>query len=349
MLRTLSLTAIVLIYCLAVAAQTAGYRVVDRESGFTIVFPGAPQYQEGPNPVTGERQETYIFNYNGDTLSIIVGHSTNPVRSPQMVSELLSAASQLYNSSGSVLVRNVKLSPIARQFDTVQDVEQGRLHMRTQLYIHGGKTYTLSYGSFGRERYDTAVARAFFSSFSFKIPAGARSGFLNSSPPRTGRAERAPAKIGVSWQTFRSPDGDFSIDFPSTPNNESNPSPRNGNPYYYYVASFGENYVSILYRDRLNISSRDDLSAVVREEANRYLRDARQEGWRFLSRREIPGGAAEFEMEGTITDFPVRSLVRIYVTNRRVYILRANTQNLTGANTGIVPRFFNSFRLLDYQ
>jgi hypothetical protein len=57
----------------------------------------------------------------------------------------------------------------------------------------------------------------------------------------------------------------------------------------------------------------------------------------------------EFELEGTVNGFPVRSLVRIYATNRRVYILRGNTQNLTGANTGILPRFFNSFTLLDFQ
>jgi hypothetical protein len=350
MIRKLPLTAIILIHCLAASAQTAGYRVVDRESGFTITFPGAPQYQEGPNAINGERQETYTFNYNGDTLSIIVGYPSNPVR-PQQVSELLSASSQLYNSNGSVLIRNVKLSPISRQFDTMQDIDQGRLHMRSQLYIHRGKVYTLSYGSFGRERYDTPVARSFFSSFSFRIPADARTGYLNNSSPRarSGRGERFSTTIGINWQTFRSPDGDFSIEFPSTPLNESNPNPRNGNPYYYYYASFGENHISILSRDRLNISSENDLSSAVREEANNYIRDWRRDGWRFLSRKELPGGAVEFELEGTMTGFPVRSLVRIYVTNRRVYILRGNIQNLKGANASIMPRFFNSFTLLEYQ
>jgi hypothetical protein len=351
MIRILSLTAIILIHCLAAAAQTAGYAVVDRESGFTIHFPGVPQYQEGPNPVTGERQESYFFNHNGDTLQIIVTHSSNPPRSQQVVSAILSDAAGLYNSNGSVLIKNVKLSPIARQFDTVQDTPTGRLHMRSQLYLHGGKVYTLSYGSFGRERYDEPVARTFLSSFSFRIPAGARSGYLNNSSPRSrrGRGERVSPTTGLNWQTFRSPDGDFSIEFPNTPANESNPSPRNGNAYYYYFAIFGENHLSILYRDRLNTSSQNDLPSVVREEANNYIRDARRDGWRFLSRKELPGGAVEFELEGTITGFPVRSRVRIYVTDRRVYFLRGNIQYLKGANAGILPRFFKSFALLDYQ
>ena len=349
MIRILSLTAIILIHSLAASAQTAGYRVVDRENGFTITFPGAPQYQEGPNPITGERQETYTFNYNGDTLSLTVGHSSAPLRSQQEISNVLAGAATLYNSSGSVLIRNVKLSPIARQFDTVQDIEQGRLHMRTQLFLRG-KTYTLSYGSFGRERYDTPVARAFFSSFSFRIPAGARSGFLNntSSRARRGRGERASA-TGVNWQSFRSPDSDFTIEFPSPPTNESNPNPRNGDPYYQYVSSFGENYVGILYRERLQNPSQTDLSSVVREEANSYLRNARRDGWRFLNRKELASSAVEFELEGIISGFPVRSLVRIYVTNSRVYILRSTIKNLTGDNAGILPRFFNSFHLLDYQ
>src|SRR5215213_2314616 len=176
MKRILSLTTIMLIQFLAVSAQTAGYRVVDRESEFIIVFPGAPQYQEQPNPVTDERQESYLFNYNGDTLQIIVTHLSNPPRYQQEVSNILTGAGGLYNNNGSVLIRNMKLSPISRQFDTVQDTNNGRLYMRSQLYLYRGKIYTLSYGSFGRERYDEPAARSFFSSFSFRIPAGARTG-----------------------------------------------------------------------------------------------------------------------------------------------------------------------------
>ncbi len=351
MIRILPLTAIILIHCFIAGAQTAGYRIVDKESGFTITFPGAPQYQEGPNPVTGERQEVYLFNYNGDVLQIITGHMSPPLRSQQEISNVLTGAATLYNSSGSTLIRNVKLSPIARQFDTVQDTNTGRLYMRTQIHIFRGKMYTLSYGSFDRERYDEAVARSFFSSFSLRIPAGARTGPLNSSSPRGGRSRRESVSraMGVNWQTFRSPDGDFSIEFPSTPLNRSNLSPPRGDPYYQYVATFGENQVGVVYRDRLNISARDDLSREVREEANNYIRNARNDGWRFLSRRELPGEAAEFELEGRLNNVPVRSLVRVYVTNRRVYFVSSSTQNLTGPNASILPRFFNSFRLLDYQ
>ena len=84
------------------------------------------------------------------------------------------------------------------------------------------------------------------------------------------------------------------------------------------------------------------------EEANNYIRNARNDGWRFLSRRELPGGA-EFELEGRLNNVPVRSLVRVYVTNRRVYFVSSSTQNLTGPNASILPRFFKSFTLTDYQ
>jgi hypothetical protein len=351
MVRTLSLTAIILILSSVASAQSGGYRVVDRESGFIITFPGAPQYQEGPNPVTGDRQEIYLFNYNGDILQIISERLSAPPRSQQEVSNILTGAAGIYNSSGSTLIRNVKLSPTARQFDTVHDTSTGRLYMRTHLHIVRGKMYTLSYGSYVRERYDDAIARSFFSSFSLRIPAGARTGPLSGTSPRGGRGRRESASraTGVSWQTFRSPEGDFSIEFPSIPINLSNPSPQSGNPNYQYIATFGENQVGVVYRDRRNISSQEDLSRAVREETNNYIRNARNDGWRFLSRRELPGGAAEFELEGRLNNVPVRSLVRVYVTNRRVYFVSSSTQNLTGPNAGILPRFFNSFRLLDYQ
>lgn len=216
--------------------------------------------------------------------------------------------------------------------------KSGPLHIRTRLYVHGGKLFVLSCGSYEVDGIDEGLAERFFSSF----------GFTDSSPrrgPTSGRsASRRSARKGernARWYNYRAPDGDFIVEFPDKPDYLTLKVPGTNSTLHRYHYSLGENKFMVSYYDTNVIGNMEDITR--RATAN-YI--ASYPNWQLIRKDQLPDGGYYVEMWGVAAGFHVRTQTRIYLRNTRIYYVTSHTQNLSGPNKSDVSRFFSSFHFL---
>lgn len=331
----LTLTSIVIAFSPVFAAQTRWQEIVDREAGFMISFPGKPTYQQTVAPKTGLPFEVYSFYYNGNLLQVTFQPINPAPRTALEVNQVLSNSAEVYADG---LIGQAKLPDGGRQFDNLMETKSGTLHLRTRLYVHSGKLFALSCGSYEVDGVNERLAERFFSSFSF-----------TASPLRRGAtsrmsASRTPARQveeNVRWYNYRAPDGSFVVDFPGKPDYLTLKVSGTNATLHRYHYSFGENKFMISYYDTDVIGNREEAA---RQAMANYI--AGYPDWRLLRKDKLPSGDYYVEMRGMVAGFLIRTQTRIYVRSHRIYYVTSYTQNLSGPNKSDVSRFFSSFRFL---
>jgi hypothetical protein len=162
--RTLTFAVMVIAASPAPAAQIRWQQIVDREAGFIVSFPGQPAYRETTAEETGLPFEVYSFYYNGNLLQVTFQPIEPAPRTALEVNQVLSDSARVYAGG---LIRQEKLPGGGRQLDNLLETKSGALHLRTRLYVHRGKLFGLSCGSYEADGIDEGIAGQFFSSLQF--------------------------------------------------------------------------------------------------------------------------------------------------------------------------------------
>jgi len=254
------------------------------------------------------------------------------------VNQLLGEIADIYARNTGILLRQEKLSDDGRQFDNLVKMPNGTLHLRSRVYVRRGMTYTLSCGSYAADGIDERIAGQFFSSFDFLNDTSKQVVTTRRSPPKRSVPKGA---IGNQWYTFRSPDGDFFIDFPGKPDYILDTSSPTGMPLHLYRFAYGENFFSVSHRERS--LPRTTPEQDVQQALKNYY--AALPGWELLRQVEMPDGYL-LEHRGMSTGYPILARTRLYLHGTRIYFVTSMTKNLSGPNENDVTKFFASFRLL---
>jgi hypothetical protein len=318
-------------------AQAGWHPYTDEEAGFTVSFPGKPTYEEINHPQSGEPQETYKFHYGENFLWVTVVSLPKAPRNSAELNRAYAEITKDFSGTG-ILVRQEKLPDGGRQYYNIVNRPSGRLHMLTRNYIHRGRHYQLVCGTFAPAGIDEQVASRFFSSFRF---------IGTTSKSTSSVRDRLPARSNLrevqrsGWYLLRGPDGDFSAEFPDTPEYVVMPQPGTASEVHKYRFFFGESLFVLSYWDVPEAKARPEqiLQRIVRGHIGGE--EARGE---VLKQVRIPDGGYEVESRGVYNAALFYSRVRFYVHGARVYTLTAMTPNAPGPNKNFVDRFFASFR-----
>jgi hypothetical protein len=318
-------------------AQDQWQRITDREAGFTISFPGKPSYEQSTDPTLPHQTETYKFFYNGRLLQIIFAPLVKQPRTPTELSDAFAEITRMQARDGKLL-RQVKMSDGGRQYDNVTTDNNGIAYHRTRVYIHNGRYYTISYSMYATAGIDEREAARFFSSFKFTDNLPARPTAVRRSTPSRGvnNAQRS------GWYKFRSPDGDFVVDFPGKPEFKEFPNPNTGSSDYKYYFHFGENSFIVSYREEPTAATQPE--RVMRQALEKALEN--NTVWRVLHHVRMMDGGHYIEIQGVVDGTPVYMRTKLYLRGTRLYHVSTMTQNLTGPNNADVVGFLSSFRLL---
>lgn len=329
---------VVLPFLRVYATQTNWQRIIDEEAGFAISFPGRPTYEESTDPDTDQPLETYSFYYNGNLLRISFSPIIPAPTSALQTNKILSDTAGLYANNAGTLFKQEKLQGNGRQFDNLVKTPSGMLHLRSRVYIHKGKLFTISCGSYDKDGINEQITDQFFSSLVFiGVPPKQRNP-SRINPPKTHLSDKVEL---ARWYKLRAPEGDFVAEFPGKPDYSLDTSSLNGAPLHQYRFFYGENLFSVSYRER------NKPGATPEQELKLALKNyhAALPGWELLREVEMPDGYL-IEHRRISSGFPILARTRLYLRGSRLYFVMSMTKNLSGPNKGDVNRFFESFRLL---
>lgn len=151
----------------------------------------------------------------------------------------------------------------------------------------------------------------------------------------------------VRWQKFSGPDGDFTAEFPGTPEHASTPNNLEGSPIEVYSVISEDHSFGVVYHDvpePVEGRSRKSLAAL----AEGCRLSAKSAGHKLLRVRQLSGGVVECLSSGPsgnniyLTD---HRLERHFVRGRRYYTLSVYSWAAAGVNRAKAARFFSAFRL----
>lgn len=323
----------------ATLAQQRWQSITDQEFGFSISFPGKPTYQLQTNPLIDAPVENYTFIYNVHHLQISFWALTDPPRTPSEVTLFLNNSIHVYGRSAGTLLRQEKLPDGGRQFDNVMTDAIGTLHLRTRIYLHRGKFFSLSYGTYAPKGFDEQIAQQFFSSFRL-ITTATRQRASGISKQSRGKVSTTTER--ARWYTLRGMRGDFVVELPGKPSFKETIEPTTGVLLDQYIYFFGENTFMIAARERY----KDEIAPeqIIRGAARNVVADF--EGWRLREPIKLPDGSYQVEGQGLVNNEPMRLQLRLYVHGRRLFFVSSFTKNFTGPNKADLERFFDSFRTL---
>jgi hypothetical protein len=319
-----------------ISAQSSWQQLTDREAGFTIDFPGKPTYEQSNDPTLVHQTEKYKFYYNGRRLQIIFAPLTRQLQTSTDVSDAFAEITRVQAKDGRLL-RQVKLSDGGRQYDNITRDEGGIAYHRTRVYIRNGRYYALSYSMYATDGIDEQETERFFSSFRFTDDSSA-----NRDAVRRGTSRRTNNAQRNKWYTFRSPDGDFIVDFPGKPEFKEVPNPSTGSSDYKYYFHFGENTFIASFREEPAAATRSE--RVMQQALARALEN--NNGWRVLQHIQMRDGGQYIESQGVMEGIPVFMRTKLYLRGTRLYHVSTMTQSLIGPNKDDALRFLSSFRLL---
>lgn len=314
-------------------AQTSWQLVTDNEAGFSVGFPGQPTYQTAIDPITGGQVEIYKFFYTGRLLRVTFAPLSGAPLTPAKLNKIYGEFSQQVVPQGGSLLRQQKLPDGGRQYDTIVSDSEGTIYGRTRFYIRNSRYYAIAFEMYARSGLNEREAERFLSSFRFLdvSPKGrniSREGALNK------------RLVPVKWYSLRSPDGDFTAEFPGKPTYQLDAS-SGASPFYRYHYFYGEDIFQVSYRESPEAVAQPEQA--LRRAVENYA--APQEGWRILRQERLPDRGYLIESQGVLSGSPFYSRTRLYVRGSRLYYITVLTQSLVGSNERDVSRFFASFRL----
>ncbi len=150
------------------------------------------------------------------------------------------------------------------------------------------------------------------------------------------------------WQRFTSPDGDFTVEFPTMPEHSSVPNKQEGSPIEVYSAIAGMYSYGVVYQDApqpIDETSRASLKAL----ADGCRLNAQSSGRKLLRVRQLPGGVVECLSTGPSGNdfYPTDTrLERNFVRGARYYTLSVFSWAPGGIDKASATYFFSSFRLV---
>ena len=317
--------------------QDAWQQITDQEAGFTISFPAKPTYEQSNDPTLSHQTELYKFYYDGRRMQIIFAPLNRQLRNSTELSDAFAEITRAQAKDG-ILLRQVKLPDGGRQYDNVTTDNSGTAYHRTRVYIRDGRYYALTYSMYAKHGIDEREAAQFFSSFRFTNEPSSRRAATRR-PSNKSRDDNAQRR---GWYTFRSPDDDFTADFPGKPEYKEFPNTNTGIPDCKYYFHFGENTFIVSYRQVPEAATQP--KEVMRRALERESENNSQ--WRVLRHVQMRDGGHYVESQGIVEGMPVYSRKKLYLRGTRLYHVSTITQNLTGPNQDDVTRFLLSFRLL---
>jgi hypothetical protein len=149
------------------------------------------------------------------------------------------------------------------------------------------------------------------------------------------------------WQRFTSPDGDFTVEFPTPPQHSSMPNKQEGSPIEIYSAIAGRYSYGVVYQDApqpVDEMSRASLKAL----ADGCKLSVQSSGRKLLRVRQLHGGVIECLSTGPSGNYlyPTDTrLERNFVRGARYYTLSVISWAEGGIDKTSSARFFSSFRL----
>lgn len=319
-----------------IEAQEQWQQITDREAGFTISFPAKPIYEQSNDPALPHQTEIYKFFYNGRRMQIEFAPLNRQVSTPADLNDVFAEVTRVQARAG-ILLRQVKLPDGGHQYDNVTTDKNGTAYHRTRVYIRNGRHYALTYSMYAKDGIDEREAARFFSSFRFTNELPARSNARRSSnKPRKGNAKNR------GWYAFRSPDGDFTADFPGKPEYREFPNASTGIPDCKYYFHFGENTFIVSFRQVPEAATQP--KEVMRLALEKALENSSQ--WHILHHVQMRDGGHYVESQGIVEGTPVYMRTKLYLRGTRLYHVSTLTYNLAGPNQDDVTRFLLSFHLL---
>src|SRR5947209_7954389 len=149
------------------------------------------------------------------------------------------------------------------------------------------------------------------------------------------------------WQKFSAPDGDFAVEFPTTPQRSSVPEEQGGSTVEVYEATAGKHSYGVAYLDaRQPVDGTSPAS--VKSLADGCGLSARSLGRKLLRVRRLPGGIVECLTTGPSGNdlYPTDNrMERNFVRGRRYYTLSVISWAAGGVDAASASRFFSSFKL----
>jgi hypothetical protein len=337
-LRILLITSIAVAFPQILAAQERWQQITDREAGFTISFPGKPIYEQSADPTLVHQTEKYKLFYNGRLLQITFAPLVRQSRTPTDLSDAFSEISRVQANDSGILLRQAKLPDGGRQYDNVTTDSNGTAYHRMRVYIRNGRYYAISFSMYASSGLDEREAEQFLSTFRFteNVSAPTRRNGRRTTKTSSDKAQDR------GWYAFRSPNGDFIVDFPGKPEYREFPNPETGIPDHKYYFHLGENTFIVSYREEPAAAAQPE------EVMQRAFRKAMDEsnGWRILQHIKLQRGGYYIESQGVVDGIPVYMHTKMYLRGNHLYHVSTLTQNLTGPNKDDVVRFLSSFRLL---
>jgi hypothetical protein len=312
-------------------------QITDTEAGFTISFPAKPIYEQSADLTLSHQTEKYKFYYSGRYMQIIFASLNKPIRTPMDFSDAFTEITRVQANDG-ILLRQVKLPDGGRQYDNVTTDATGTAYHRTRVYIRNERYYAISFSMYATRGLDEREAEQFFSTFRFigNISATARRKDRRTNKSSNGKAQDR------NWYMFRSPNGDFTVDFPGKPEYREFPNPETGIPDHKYYFHLGENTFIVSYREEPTAATQPE--EILQRALQRAIDNSG--GWRVLQNIKLQRGGYYIESQGVVDGIPVYMRTKLYLRGNRFYHVSTLTQNLTGPNKEDVVRFLSSFRLL---
>lgn len=335
-LRHLSALVLAQFLFLAASAQVIWHPFTDQEAGFTISFPGKPSYEAGGVLQNGDTEETYKFNYGEHFLWVKFAPLTRVPRNSVELSRIYAEITRDFSKAGT-LVRQEKLLNGGRQYYNVVDGSSGRLHMLTQVYLHGGRQYHLIYGTFSPAGVDERLAGRFFSSFRFIELRPNQGGLAHNRLPSENKGRITKR---FRWYVLRGSDGDFVAEFPGRPEYSLTSQPEIGTDVHKFRVFFGDN-LFVLSHWKMPEGPSQSEQALLRI-VNNHVAGERARG-QVLKRLSLPGGGYEVESRGIFNNLLIHSRVRFYARGARIYTLTTMTPDTAEPSRADLDRFFTSF------
>jgi hypothetical protein len=290
--------------------QGTWQQITDREAGFTISFPAKPTYEQSNDSTLTHQTELYKFYYNGRRMQIIFAPLNRQLRNSTELSDAFAEITRAQAKDG-ILLRQMKLPDGGRQYDNVTTGKFGTAYHRTRVYIRNGRHYALTYSMYATDGIDEREAAQFFTSFRFtnELPVGRTIARRPSNKPHKDNAQHR------GWHTFRSPDGDFTADFPGKPEYKEFPNPNTGIPDYKYYFHYGENTFIVSFRQVPEAATQP--REVMRQALERQLGNNSQ--WRVVRHVQMRDGGHYIESQGVIEGTPVYMRTKLYLRGTRLY------------------------------
>lgn len=313
------------------------------QGGFSIDMPGQPEASTQPS---SGGATSYVFSASKDGRSYMASYTDLPASASGFTPKQLldSTRDGAATSSGGELVEEQEIT--LGQYpgrDFTLNVELLKNSIRQRAFLVGPRLYQIVTTGPGDD-VNSADADRFFNSFRLAGMDGTSRPTAAPTRQVAGRTPTASGGGGTSggdWQTYRSPDGKFSVDMPGQPQESTQPVDAGMGPMDLHTLGFGttNGAYTVIYADLPDAALQAGAAPVLEGALNGVAGQNAVQNQENVTVQGNPGIAGEFEAPGT----GYTRYAAILVQNRLYQIITLTPDKSTNAEG--TQRFFSSFKL----